>query len=124
MNPSNPGLPGAHFLYVGWKFTPIEGGGSDIDYPVDFDFTQVSPTEYELSFFMPAPLPERYRGGEFAMPGWVTFNSMDAGTFTLTYGGAAYVPEPATWALMILGLGAIGAAMRRSRPALVRFQHQ
>ena len=36
---------------------------------------------------------------------------------------SAYVPEPATWALMILGFGAIGGAMRRrqSVPAKVRF---
>ncbi len=36
----------------------------------------------------------------------------------LTLGGAGLagaVPEPATWALMILGMGAVGAAMRRKR---------
>lgn len=33
----------------------------------------------------------------------------------------AGVPEPATWALMILGFGAIGGAMRRRRAATVRF---
>lgn len=27
------------------------------------------------------------------------------------------VPEPATWAMMILGMGAVGFAMRRRRPA-------
>ena len=31
------------------------------------------------------------------------------------------VPEPATWALMILGFGAIGGAMRRKTKASVRF---
>ena len=31
--------------------------------------------------------------------------------------GAAGVPEPATWALMILGFGGIGASMRRRRVA-------
>ena len=34
--------------------------------------------------------------------------------------GAA-VPEPASWALMILGFGAIGATLRRRRSAAVRF---
>lgn len=29
------------------------------------------------------------------------------------------VPEPASWALMIIGFGALGAAMRRRRPATV-----
>jgi hypothetical protein len=31
------------------------------------------------------------------------------------YAGAAGVPEPATWAVMLVGFGSIGAAMRRSR---------
>lgn len=36
--------------------------------------------------------------------------------------GGSDVPEPATWALMILGFGAVGAAMRRRRAAsVVRF---
>jgi len=33
---------------------------------------------------------------------------------------AAAVPEPGTWAMMLLGFGAIGLAMRRSRRATVR----
>ena len=33
---------------------------------------------------------------------------------------AAAVPEPATWAMMLLGFLGIGLAMRRRRPALVR----
>jgi len=32
------------------------------------------------------------------------------------------VPEPGTWLLMILGLGAVGFAMRRSSTSSVRFQ--
>lgn len=31
------------------------------------------------------------------------------------------VPEPATWAMMILGLGFIGAALRRRQKTAVRF---
>jgi hypothetical protein len=34
---------------------------------------------------------------------------------------AAGVPEPATWALMILGFGLTAAAMRRRNKATVRF---
>lgn len=35
----------------------------------------------------------------------------------------AAVPEPGTWMLMILGLGAVGFAMRRRPKVTVRFQH-
>jgi hypothetical protein len=31
-----------------------------------------------------------------------------------------FVPEPATWAMMIAGFGLVGAAMRRRRPAVAR----
>lgn len=33
----------------------------------------------------------------------------------------AAVPEPATWAMLILGMGVVGAAMRRRRTMTVRF---
>ena len=35
----------------------------------------------------------------------------------LYFGGRAAVPEPASWAMMIVGFGAIGAAMRRRHAA-------
>ena len=43
----------------------------------------------------------------------------NSGTLTFTYdtvGGA--IPEPATWAMLILGMGAIGATMRRRQQAV------
>lgn len=48
---------------------------------------------------------------------------MGDGTYTLVISNvAAAVPEPSTWALAILGFGAIGVAMRRSsRNVSVRF---
>ncbi len=46
-----------------------------------------------------------------------------SGNFRLNVSTLAGVPEPATWALMILGFGAVGSAMRRrqSAAAKVRF---
>ena len=63
--------------------------------------------------------------GEALLPGErfstdVTFseaNTLPAGfAFDVTWGGA--VPEPQSWALMILGAGAAGAALRRRRAGL------
>lgn len=42
-------------------------------------------------------------------------NQHAVSNFTLRPGAAA-VPEPATWALMIVGLGAAGGALRARRP--------
>jgi hypothetical protein len=51
-----------------------------------------------------------------------SFSNGDAGAYTLTIDGpgsallgAGGVPEPATWAMMILGFGVVGGAMRRRR---------
>lgn len=41
--------------------------------------------------------------------------------FDQTVGIAGAVPEPATWALLILGFGAVGAGMRRRTPARVAY---
>lgn len=45
----------------------------------------------------------------------LSLNNMTA-PVQFTVSGFNSVPEPATWALMILGFGGIGAALRRQRP--------
>ena len=54
----------------------------------------------------------------------LSFSSAQPGAYgaALDNVGIAAVPEPATWALMILGFGAVGGAMRRRRAtdAIVR----
>lgn len=44
--------------------------------------------------------------------GSYVFNVINGDTITVNVGA---VPEPATWALMTLGMGAVGFAMRRRR---------
>lgn len=45
--------------------------------------------------------------------------ALQSGSFTVTYDyTAAAVPEPAGWALMILGFGGLGSMLRRRRTAL------
>jgi hypothetical protein len=50
----------------------------------------------------------------FFVPGFI-FDGIDA---IAPIVGAGSIPEPATWAMMLLGLGAIGAALRRRRRSL------
>jgi hypothetical protein len=50
------------------------------------------------------------------VPGAFNINNL-VGTAERQVVGA--VPEPATWAMMILGFGAIGASMRRRRPSML-----
>lgn len=68
--------------------------------------------------------------GNFAATTWLIGASFDANYHDgnkdgfklrkLTYNVAPPVPEPSTWALLILGFGGVGAAMRRRRqPAAV-----
>ncbi|MBB5712089.1 hypothetical protein FHT02_003345 [Sphingomonas xinjiangensis] len=52
-------------------------------------------------------------------PGQYVFRS-PADTVTLNIGLASAVPEPATWAMMLLGVGGIGSSMRRRKNAARR----
>ncbi|MEH3122164.1 MAG: PEPxxWA-CTERM sorting domain-containing protein [Sphingomonas phyllosphaerae] len=56
----------------------------------------------------------------FALPTGVTMLSGSGTLLSNPYtagGGAGAVPEPATWAMMILGFGLVGGALRRRRAA-------
>jgi hypothetical protein len=53
---------------------------------------------------------------------WVAINGTPSAEITYTFTGAvAAVPEPSTWAMMILGFGGVGfmAYRRKSKPALM-----
>ena len=42
-------------------------------------------------------------------------NAAPVATFTVTTAGVSAAPEPATWALMLLGIGGLGIALRQAR---------
>ncbi|HSZ50835.1 MAG TPA: PEPxxWA-CTERM sorting domain-containing protein [Caulobacteraceae bacterium] len=51
-----------------------------------------------------------------------SFNGVFAGNFAATSaspGGQGGVPEPATWAMMVVGAGAVGSVLRRSRRTIL-----
>ena len=55
--------------------------------------------------------------GSYFSPNFKKFSS----TFTGSLAFSGGVPEPATWALMLLGIGGIGAGMRRRNVSALRF---
>lgn len=67
-----------------------------------------------LSCFGPAQCDFSHTGSvSLGLPNNVTFTSA-SGAF-LTESGAGSVPEPATWAMMLMGFGVLGAALRAAR---------
>lgn len=47
--------------------------------------------------------------------------TQQAGRLTVTVDGGPIVPEPATWALMMLGFSAVGGSLRNRKKATVRY---
>ncbi|QMW24730.1 PEP-CTERM sorting domain-containing protein [Sandaracinobacteroides saxicola] len=50
--------------------------------------------------------------------GWNLTDEAQNANYVLPTSALAYVPEPATWAMMIVGFGLVGSTMRRRRPAV------
>jgi hypothetical protein len=91
----------------------VDGPGMDsfaftVDSPYTFSFEATSGV-FEFPIYSAGTAPGAYT---------VDFTATGPGTigYTLTTAG---VPEPATWAMMLAGVGGIGAAMRR-RPVKAR----
>lgn len=83
-------------------------------------FTTVSSGQVEFRTLTGAPI---FNGNQtLTISGMSGGNGSYSGTLSFTPAVAAAVPEPAAWLMMILGMGAVGYAMRRQKAVTwVRF---
>lgn len=115
-------------IEVNWEYVAesvetgqvVSWGGAQDYYHYDFDepttFGTILfrvPRTYTLYYYMPGVGQVREGHPSNAV---ARFRS-HSGPATISYERVGDVPEPASWALMILGLGAAGAALRH-RPAM------
>jgi hypothetical protein len=54
-------------------------------------------------------------GQVYANPGYGSFSGFDYTFRTYTSDVSAAVPEPGTWAMMLIGFGVVGGAMRTAK---------
>lgn len=115
--PTNDGLTATGFNFP--------GGPLLYTYDKASDFLRFATTEdallnrYDadfLSFYLqPSADPTSLVGVAYSLGGYSIFAAR-----TVTVNDANAVPEPGAWALMLLGFGGLGAALRRQRRARYR----
>jgi hypothetical protein len=100
-------------------------------FEVDSDDVMVLTTDLYLSNFLGASKPagsygsvEAYYQTDFGNSGYTFLKMLTPGTSYVSEAGATYltelpaaVPEPQSWAMMIVGFGVVGGAMRSRRQA-------
>lgn len=95
-------------------FAPINQGGLQIGFLPFGNFRLINTALVENTSFSPQSLP-MFKPGTFAL----STTPQNSGprpfdNYNITIAAAVTaVPEPATWAMMLVGFGGVGAAMRR-----------
>lgn len=109
-------LPPAEFLFTAAEPFVAEAGGPSAEYGGGaLDIGGQCPTYAVCGIESNGTIQFQ---GTFTSITWTTPNYEDSYVFTVgAPEGGGGVPEPATWALMILGLGAAGARLRSRRRA-------
>jgi hypothetical protein len=81
----------------------------------DFSSVSLDPTDSSI-FWVQGGFPREYNLPEFGHPGGTGGSRWGTWIAAIQFPGSmAVIPEPATWALMIAGFGAVGVAARRRR---------
>jgi hypothetical protein len=95
-------------------------GGTNAS-PISFDLTAITSINRATSGFLDVTASGIFNWAGFtSTPGTFEFSAQGTNITSFSLSAQA-VPEPATWALMLLGFGGIGLAMRRKRkPALAQ----
>lgn len=100
---------------VNFDYAALGGGSEPLTFTVAGESFTFNPVANNAIVFTPGSFTFTGTGGAASLV--VTsggLNSVDAIVDNISVTGA--VPEPATWALFILGFGVIGGALRRSKP--------
>lgn len=109
-----------------WFYATNDVGGSQFDfagYFIDGDFVQLSPNDLTQGGTASGIITITVNAGQ-TFGAFVTSTDGILGRGSIAFGDAtmSVVPEPASWAFMIVGFGAVGAAMRRTKVSTkVRF---
>jgi hypothetical protein len=118
---------------VGKLGASLTSAASELKAPGDIDFTSVTLDGPSGSFDFTIRNNDNADGltdsavlTQLLDPGSYTFTIVGHSYGDAQYGGnttiqAAAVPEPASWAMMIVGFGAVGGAMRRRNRTSVKF---
>ena len=106
----------------------IQLGAKDIDFSsIDLDGTAFTQVGFDPSSESWQLLATALSGGSHTLTvrgSVIAFGSTPGATYTgslnldIDGGGGNEIPEPATWVMMIMGFGGVGALMRRRRQAL------
>ena len=83
----------------------------------EFDYTPFGGTVTASSNSTLLAFNSRHPAGFFGT-GFFALDDVDVTDLTPTGGGGGAVPEPASWAMMIVGFGAAGAMIRRRKAVL------
>ena len=79
--------------------------GERIDFDLTYNFAPIAGDTFTLALVASSSVP----------PGLGSYNWFSDGQATLSGPDVASVPEPTTWALMLLGFGGAGMMLRRKR---------